>query len=67
MYVRYQRTYRRVLAEPAPDLSADVAMHPAHASDLDALELFSATTVARAVADRAKRTAALRNDKANAA
>jgi radical SAM superfamily enzyme YgiQ (UPF0313 family) len=67
MYFRYQRTYRRVLAEPAPDLSADLAMHPAHASDLDALELFSATTMARSVADRARRTAALRNDKANAA
>lgn len=67
MYIRYQRTYRRVLAEPAPDLSADIAMHPAHASDLDALDLFSATTAARSVADRAKRTTALRNAKANAA
>ena len=67
MYFRYQRTYRRVLAEQAPDLSADIAMHPARASDLDDLELFTATTAARSVADRAKRTAALRNDTASAA
>ncbi len=60
MYLRYQRTYRRVLAEKAPDLSGDIAMRTARSSDLDDLELFTATPAARSVADRAKRTAALR-------
>jgi hypothetical protein len=65
MYFRYQRTYRRVLAEHSPDLSADLAMQSARSSDLDDLDLFTATTAARSVADRAKRTAALRGDMAN--
>ncbi len=65
MYWRFQRTYRSVLAEKAPDLSADLAMQTARASDLDELQLFTATTAARSVADRAKRTAALRGDTAS--
>jgi hypothetical protein len=67
MYFRFQRTYRRVLAERSPDLSADLAMQSPASSDLDDLELFTATSAARAVADRAKRTAALREDMASVA
>jgi len=60
MYLRYERTQRRVLREPPADLSDDIAMQPAGIGDLDGLELFHATASARTIADRAKRTAALR-------
>ena len=67
MYWRFQRTQQRVLAERAPDLSGDVAMQRPRASDLDALELFNATTAARSVAERSRRTAELRADVARVA
>lgn len=66
LYLRYQRTYRRVMAERAPDLSADRAMQPARATDLDELDLFNATLAARSLADRTKKTALLREDAAAA-
>jgi hypothetical protein len=60
MYLRYERTQRRVLREPPADLSEDIAMQPAGVDDLDDLELFRTTASARTLADRAKHTAALR-------
>jgi len=60
MYLRYERTQRRVLREPPADLSEDIAMQPAGVGDLDDLELFRTTASARTLADRAKHTAALR-------
>jgi hypothetical protein len=60
MYLRYERTQRRVLREPLPDLGGDVAMQPVSNAELDSLALFTATTAARSVAERAKQTAVLR-------
>jgi len=60
MYLRYERTMRRVLAESRDSALSDAAMEPVRGSDLDDLELFSATASARSVADRARRIAAYR-------
>jgi hypothetical protein len=49
-----------VLREDASPLHDDRAMQAARTSDLDDLELFTATAAARSVAEKAKRISAYR-------
>ncbi len=57
MYLSYQRRYKRVMAgrSVAPDV--DIAMRPVEDSEVDSLELFSATEAARSVVVKMKRKA----------
>jgi hypothetical protein len=57
MYLSYQRRYKRVMAgrSVAPDV--DLAMRPVEDSEVDSLELFSATEAARSVVVKMKRKA----------
>jgi hypothetical protein len=60
MYLRYQRCYRRAVGDRLRGAAHDVAMRPVRGEDLTRLELFTSTRSAKAVADRARLTAALR-------
>jgi hypothetical protein len=53
LYWRYRRILERVRRTPGTEV--DVAMQPVQDGDLDALELFTATAGARAVADKQRR------------
>ena len=66
MFIQYHRLYRRATEEEPASATPDIAMEPVRDEELDTLELFSATTAARLVADRAKQTAALRGTAASA-
>lgn len=57
MYWRYSRILRKVERDPAA--YTDVAMTPVNASDLDTLELYSATQAAKSAADKQRRRAAV--------
>jgi radical SAM superfamily enzyme YgiQ (UPF0313 family) len=53
LYWRYRRTLERVRRDLRP--YSDVATTPVQASDIDALELFNATTAARKAGDKQRR------------
>jgi hypothetical protein len=60
LLLRYEAVYRRVSAGRAADAGPDAAMDPMTGDDYEALELYNATSAARDVASKAKRTEHLR-------
>ena len=60
LLLRYERSYRRGVADDGALLADDIAMQPVISEEYDELELYSATSAARTVAAKAKRTATLR-------
>jgi radical SAM superfamily enzyme len=57
MYLSYQRRYKRVMAGRSVPQELDAAMLPAEESEMDSLELFSATDAARSVVVKMKKKA----------
>ena len=57
MYLSYQRRYKRVMAGRSVPREPDAAMVPAEESEMDSLELFSATDAARSVVVKMKKKA----------
>ena len=57
---RYHRICRRVEQETSPYM--DLALTPAKAEDMDALEIFTVTTGSQATVEKAKRKQAAKND-----
>ena len=57
MYLSYQRRYKRVMAGRSVPRELDAAMVPAEESEMDSLELFSATDAARSVVVKMKKKA----------
>ena len=57
MYLSYQRRYKRVMAGRSVASEVDVAMLPVEDSEVDSLELFSATEAARSVVVKMKKKA----------
>jgi radical SAM superfamily enzyme YgiQ (UPF0313 family) len=66
LLLRYQAIYRRVLAGRSVVAGPDAAMDPMSGEDYDALDLYSASSAARDVASKAKRTANLRSTRSAA-
>ena len=54
MYLSYQRRFKRVMAGRSVARHADTAMQPVQESEVDSLELFSATEAARSVVVKMK-------------
>ena len=57
IYLSYQRRYKRVMAGRSVASEVDVAMLPVEDSEVDSLELFSATEAARSVVVKMKKKA----------
>jgi radical SAM superfamily enzyme len=57
MYLSYQRRYKRVMAGRSVAQALNAAMQPAEESEMDSLELFSATEAARSVVVKMKKKA----------
>ena len=57
MYLSYQRRYKRVMAGRSIAPEVDIAMLPVEDSEVDSLELFSATEAARSVVVKMKKKA----------
>ena len=67
IYLAYQRRFKRVMAGRSVARELDAAMLPAQESEMDSLELFTATEAARSVVVKMKKKAERRKERRPAA